>query len=132
MNNHKFEGITLFINTAKKECMLNQTDGLEKTVYDICGRLFHSLCEMRDGNKKIVLSTSTEDMSMYVVYGLLNLIKEYFEGSKMLQLCKDDIIYLLNTSISLMKDPYKYKPSSYLENIFLKLIESSKDYKSYI
>lgn len=132
MNKHKFEGITLFIYTAKKECELNQIDGLEKSVYDISGRLFYSLSKMRDGNKKIILSNNKEDMSMYIVYGLVSIIKEYFEGSKVVQLCKDDIMNLLDTCIGLMKEPYEYKPSSYLEDIFLKLIESSKDYKSYI
>lgn len=132
MHKNNFEGIRIFIFTAKKECLANQVDCLEKSISDLHDRLLYAIRNMLKTYSNSEISNDEQEMSIFVAYSLIFYLKDFFAGREKLSISKENILNILDICFSIMKEPYKYLPSSFLDEACEKLILDSNGKKSFI
>lgn len=120
MQNHNFEGVKLFVDTAIKECSLDQIDGFQLSILDLNSRYKNILVKMSTP------ISNDEEINLFVCYALINCIKSFFDGTIKQQLSKSGILYMLNKCSSFMKVPYEFSNKNVLNSIISTAINKSK------
>lgn len=121
MQNHNFEGVKLFVDTAIKECELDQMDGFQSSILDLNSRYKNILIKM-----KTPPINNDGEINLFVCYALINCIKSFFDGTIKQQLSKSGILYMLNKCSSFMKVPYEFSNKNVLNSIISTAINKSK------